>query len=84
VRQGRHAKTFGSAPRRRCFAPLGLLPSCPLSLALKSDISIDVSSGMIYHHPETRTLAEGLSSTSRPDVEVHYVSESGTPSPPPI
>jgi hypothetical protein len=84
VRQGRHGKTFGSAPQRRCFAPLGLLLSCPLSSALRAYISIDVSSGMIYHHPEIRILPEGLSLTTRPEVEVHYVSESGTPSPPPI
>jgi hypothetical protein len=37
-----------------------------------------------YHRRKSSILAEGLSLTTRPDVEVHYVSESGTPSPPPI
>ena len=75
--------TFGSVPPRRCFASLGLLLSCTLSLALSEEISIDVSGGTIYYRRETGILTERLSSTTRPDLEVHYGPESGTPSPPP-
>ncbi len=75
--------TFSSAPQRRWFALLGLLLSCPPSLALSEEISIDVSSGTIYRRRGSGTLTEGLSSTTSPDVEVLYGPESGTPSPPP-
>ena len=70
-------------PLAAVVRPAWVLLSCPLSLALSEGISIDMSSGTIDYRRETGILTEGLSSPTRPDVEVHYDPESGTPSPAP-
>jgi hypothetical protein len=48
-----------------------------------ADKTIDVFRGTIYVTLACVALAEGLSSTTHPEVELHYVHESRTPSPPP-
>jgi len=75
-------RRLAQPPHRQWFAPLELLLSCPLSLALSEEISIDVSRGMVYHRRETDSFSEGLKSTTGPEVEVHYGPVSAMPSPP--
>jgi hypothetical protein len=48
-----------------------------------ADKTIDVCGGRIYHRRPSGILAEGLSLTIGPRVELHYGPESGTPSTPP-
>ena len=70
---GHHRRTFRSAPQRWCFALLGLLLSCPLSLALTEGISSRDSKPLSLTRIEQLRELTRQQAALNPDVCFHAV-----------